>query len=277
MLRHKLRRLGILAVPPAALCLMATSAAKAQPYVNYFPFDTSASVTSIHGYQSENPSAGIINSRLDYYTGISAASTGWTNAANYDTDPGGGSVKQSVTFPGVANSAEQVGFTFDMYWTAETVTDISFYLQVAPGSATSSPTLGGSWATGSSGSFGVATRDAGYDWTGVPDMYVTDVTTSQNFGDQGGGFNFGDPGYSGNSDAGDWLYIDMPFPSGVSVAGLTFQDYDDDSPGGRIISGQVTWYIDDLTLTPMPVPEPACLGLLGLSVPALLARRRRTA
>ncbi|MGD0769986.1 MAG: PEP-CTERM sorting domain-containing protein [Tepidisphaeraceae bacterium] len=273
MLRHKLRRLGILAVPAAAVSLMATSAAKAQPYVNYFPFDTSSSVTNLQAEQYENPSGGVLNTRLEGgYTGISAYSDGWTNAANYDGDVGGGSVKQSVTFNGVLGSPGKAAFDLDMYWTAETVYNISFYLQVAPGSADSGAN-GASYAAGSSGYFGVATRDQNYDWTTVPDTYVTDVTTSQNFGDQGGGFNFGDPGYSGNSDAGDWLYINMPFPNGVSVAGLTFQDYVNNDANTRV-AGNVTWYIDDLTLS---VPEPASLGLLGLTVPALLMRRRKIA
>ena len=56
--------------------------------------------------------------------------------------------------------------------------------------------------------------------------------------------------------------------SPAQVRALTWQDFNDAT---RNMNGTQLWYIDDLSIT-YQVPEPASLGLLSLSVPALLAQ-----
>jgi len=273
MLGHKLRRLGILAGPPAAFTLMATSAAMAQYPYGTSTFDTSSTISTVASY---NPPP--IITRFDYGSGgpASTNATGWSNAADH-TGNGGGSIMQSVTFKN-SPAAQNGAFTVDITnATAVPTSMISFYIMIAPGSAFSTQ-VGGPGA--SSGYFQPVIRDSGYTFTNVPDVIVNGVDQGAN------GWNFGDPTYSGTSDQGSWEFIQIPITpaeqaasadsgTALNVRALTFQDYDDDTTGGRKIAGQVTWYIDDLTIT--PVPEPATLGLLGLAVPALLARRRKHA
>ncbi len=150
------------------------------------------------------------------------------------------------------------------------MTSISLYLEIAPGSAVSG-TNGASYAAGSSGYFQIAYRDASYGFNNVPDVIVNGNDQHAN------GYQFGDPTYSGTSDQGTWEHIVIPFSTPTALRALTFQDYNNDTSGGTLVAGNVTWYIDDLTFTPPAVPEPASLGLLGLAVPALLARRRKHA
>ncbi|MGD0464765.1 MAG: PEP-CTERM sorting domain-containing protein [Tepidisphaeraceae bacterium] len=286
MLGKKLRRLGILAVPPAALSLMAASAAKA--YNNVYTFDTAASVETNpggdYGINPNGPPPAYLNSRFDYGSGgpASTNSTGWAAAPDH-TGNGGGSLMQSITFKN-SPTAQNGAFTVDMYWSAQVATNLSFYIMLAPGSAYS--TQAGSPGA-SSGYFQVAVRDGSYGFNNTGPGYPGGVgdPTVNGVLQNGNGWNFGDPNYTGSSDQGTWEYVTIPLAATYNASGgpdnqvraLTFQDYDDDSSTGRKIAGTVTWYIDDLTLTPVPVPEPACLGLLGLAVPALLARRRKHA
>jgi PEP-CTERM motif len=261
MLGQKLRRLGILAAPPAALTLMATSAAMAQYPYRTSTFDTSSSISTVASY---NPPP--IITRFDYGT-VASDSTGWSNAADH-TGNGGGSLMQSATFKPIVTGV--AAFTVDITNNLAVPTSmLSFYIMIAPGSAYST-TVGGPGA--SSGYFQPVIRDSSYDFTNVPDVIVNGIDQGAN------GWNFGDPTYSGTSDQGTWEFIQIPLDPTMStenIRALTFQDYDDNTAGGRKITGTVTWYIDDLTIT--PVPEPATLGLLGLAVPTLLARRRKHA
>ncbi|HEX4055840.1 MAG TPA: PEP-CTERM sorting domain-containing protein [Tepidisphaeraceae bacterium] len=275
MLRDKLRRIGLIAAPPAAFTLMAASSLMADNYPYYNTFDTSSTVSTVGNY---NPPP--IITRFDYGTGnpINAGqnATAWSSVDNTAVDGSGGSIMQSLTF---SNSpiAQNGAFTLDIENSDANAivgaTDISFYIMLASGSAYSTQ-VGGPGA--SSGYFQVAVRGAGYSFTNTGDVFVG--TNPGNATDQGGsGWNFGDPTYSGTSDQGTWEYVNIPLTSADNVIrGLTFQDYDDDATGGRKITGTVTWYIDDLSIT-AAVPEPATLSLLGLAVPALLARRRRKA
>jgi PEP-CTERM motif len=273
MLREKLRLIGIVVAPPAALTLMSAAPAMAD-YIH--TFDSSGTVTNDtsgdSGQYGLDPSLGVINSRFDYGSGgpPGTHATGWSNAADFDVN-GGGSLMQSITFKS-SPTAQAGAFTVDISGVPILATDLSFNIMIAPGSADSG-TAGASFAAGSSGYFQVAIRDGSYDFTNVPDVFVNGV-------DQGGnGWNFGDPTYSGTSDQGTWEHIDIPLNPSVStenIRALTFQDYDDDSSTSRLIAGQVTWYIDDLNITGN-VPEPATLGLLALGVPALMMRRRKKA
>ncbi|MGD0044420.1 MAG: hypothetical protein ABSE84_29130, partial [Isosphaeraceae bacterium] len=134
MLGQKLRRLGILAAP-AALTLMATSAVQAQ-YNTYYPFDTSASVETVAGGDygiSPTATPPYLNSRFDYGSGLSSHTTGWTNAADHTAD-GGGSLMMGAVFKGGGIAADSMAFTEDLWWSTQLVTNISFYLQIAPGS-----------------------------------------------------------------------------------------------------------------------------------------------
>jgi hypothetical protein len=288
MLRSKLQRLGLMAGVPTALTLLATSVAHAQ-YPYYNTFDDATTISTVASY---NPPP--IITRFDYGNGgpSSTNSTGWSNAEDH-TGNGGGSVMQSITF---SNSpvAQQGAFTLDIAGGAGiNVSNVSFYIMLAPGSAVNSDTSAGD-AGASSGFFGVAIRNGSYDYItpgpgypggpGNPSVNGTVQT--------GNGWNFGDPNYTGTSDQGTWEFVSIPLGPGdgidtstgnnvvddsQGVRALTFSDYDDDSASSRKITGTVTWYIDDLTLTQAVVPEPATLGLLALSVPALMLRRRKGA
>jgi len=280
MLRDKLRRIGLIAAPPAAFTLMATSSLLADNYPYYNTFDTSSTVSTVANY---NPPP--IITRFDYGTGGPNATNGpltsggnqtnWSSVDNTAVDGSGGSIYQAVNYKS-SPTAQDGAFTLDIENSDANAivgaTNVSFYIMLAPGSAVNS-NEGAGTSQASSGYFQVAIRGAGYSFTNTGDVFVG--TNPGNATDQGGnGWNFGDPTYSGTSDQGTWEYVSIPLTSADNVIrGLTFQDYNDDS-STRKITGVVGWYIDDLTIT---VPEPASLSLLGLAVPALLARRRKHA
>jgi hypothetical protein len=238
-----------LALAPIAGSLMATSVADAQFTTYTNTFDNSSSFQTIANY---NPPP--IAVRYDY-GGLGPTLTHTVAFAPSvdDTGNGGGSVKLGWTFystaPDPANSSfpdgsESAAFTFDLFPSpGYEVTNISFNLMVGVGSAEGS--------NESNGYFQVFTRDANYNDNATP------------FAE-----NLGNPTYDGSNDAGTWESINIPLSPAAQTRAITLQDY---SNG---INGSETLYIDNLSVTYESVPEPASLGLLSLSIPALLARRR---
>jgi len=237
-----------MALAPIGASLVAASMAGAQTTTYVNTFDTSSSFQTIANY---NPPP--ISARFDYggYTPTNHHSVNWSAAEDH-TGNGGGSVLLSWAFNGPTFGSESAAFTMDLFPTpGYQVTDISFALMVAPGSAEDS--------FGGNGYFQVFTRDASYNDNATP------------FAEE-----LGNPSYGGPStnDAGTWELINIPL-SDAQTRAITLQDYDDGNPSSRNIQGNEAIYIDDLSVTYLSVPEPASLGLLGASIPALMLRRRR--
>jgi hypothetical protein len=262
MRRKNLYRVSLLAVAPAMLGLMAAPSARAAYPFDLMTFDTASTVSTTVNY---NPPPVI--TRYDYGgSGPNAThSTGWDGTVD-NTGNSGGSIVQSANFDSSAGQA--AGFTLDITNNLPVqASNLSFDIRLAPGSAFS--TLTGPGTSGaSSGFMQVAIRDGNYNFTNTGNVFVN----GNNAG--GNGWNFGDPTFSGTSDAGTWEHISIPLSGADSaVRAITIQDYDDNN-AGRAFTGTVTWNIDNIQLT--PAPEPASLALLGIGLPGLLMRRRRS-
>lgn len=253
MRSRTVHRLEALSLATAGLCWLGASTASAQVYgPNGFSdtFDTPSSVQlNVADY---NPPP--VTARYDYGTGADTHTVAYSSTVD-DTGNGGGSVKftQFMDYSGdngahgSGDGSGSVAFTMDLFPSpGAQVSDISFNLMVDPSSAPD--------AYGGYGYFQVFTRDSNYD----------DNATS--FAEELGNPTYGAP------DDGTWESINIPFSgAGAQVRAITLQDFSD---AGRDMYGNVIYYIDNLNVT--YVPEPASLGLLGLTVPALLARRRKS-
>ncbi len=304
MLGFKLRRLGALAIP-AALVLTAAGTAKAQysggptPYpppnglvtgnaypYNTFTFNTAGSQTFLGGTYSYNSySISTPNFRTDYSTNAGAGSGVVYNSTADHTGNSGGSIQTNEVVQ-TAGTSTQEATVMDVApdansGTGLSATGYSFWLQILPGSAVSGAN-GASFAAGASGYFQTYYKtqpNYSGNYSGY-NVYLDGVNEGN-----GGGWNFGDPNYTGNSDAGTWDYVYVQFINGSgnpttvpNFAAIGFQNYMDNSPSSRNFNAgaEVSWVIDDLTIY-TAVPEPASLAMLGLAVPALLRRRRATA
>jgi hypothetical protein len=256
MRSKKFLRVEALSLATAGMCWLGASAANAQNYtVTGFTdtFDTSSSVQI--GIRNYNPPP--ITAVFDYGGGQTHQSVSYSSTVD-DTGNGGGSVQFTQFMNYAAVGAGSCAFTMDLFDSpGAQVSDISFNIMIDPASKPD--------AYGGYGYFQIFTRDSGYNDNGVPAIYLDGTN-------EGSGYEFGDPTYSPTgADPGVWDTINMPFSgAGAQVRGMTLQLYSD---AGRNMDGNVIYYIDNLDIT--YVPEPASLGLLGLSVPALLARRRK--
>ncbi|HEX3356629.1 MAG TPA: PEP-CTERM sorting domain-containing protein [Tepidisphaeraceae bacterium] len=261
MLRKDLYRVSLLAAVPAMLGLMGAPTAQAAYPFDLMTFDTSSTVKTTADF---NPPP--IITRYDFGgSGPNAThSTSWDGTVD-NTGNSGGSVVQSVNFDTSANQA--AAFTFDITNNLPVqASNLSFDIRLAPGSAFSQ--LGPGTSGASSGFMQVAIRDGSYTFTNTGNVFVNGNNSGSN------GWNFGDPTFSGTSDAGTWEHISIPLSGfDTAVRAITIQDFDDNN-AGRSFNGPVTWNIDNIQLT--PAPEPASLALLGLGVPTLLIRRRKS-
>jgi hypothetical protein len=261
MIKEKLSRLALLAVAPTGLLLGAASVAHAQygPYT----FDTSSSFYSQSVNHDGNNFDNNLNPSQYPYVALDYGGAGSTTANStetwentYDaTGNGGGAVQLSTTFNEPANGAGGSAFVVQLESNPSNpgatdatlyATNVSFDVLVDPSSTPD--------AYGGYGYFQVATVEPNYSQDG------------NSFAEE-----LGNPTYSSPS-TGTWQHISIPLNPADPFFAVVFQDYQD---AGRATVGPVTYDIDDLTLT--PVPEPASLGMLGLTVPALLRRRRAAA
>lgn len=256
MRENKLRKAVSVALAPVGAALIATSMASAQTGTFTNTFDNSSSIVLVRDYNP--PPESFV---FDYGGSGPTAhhSVAWTGAENDGGPAGSGSVQLSWTFNGPSSGGATAAFTTDVFPYATgtqpgaMVTDISFNLMVDPSSTQDK--------YGGYGFFQVFTRDESYNVVSTP------------FSEELGNPSYGGPS---TSDAGTWESINIPFSTPVPVRGITLQDYDDGSTTGRDIVGPETIYIDNMSIT-YEVPEPASLGLLGVSLPALLMRRRSKA
>jgi hypothetical protein len=237
------------------------SVASAQYPIGTFTFDNATQETftpsATFGY---NPTAASgPNFRFDNggLTPTIHHSVGFDSTLD-NTGNGGGSVKFSQNFAEPTAGAE--GSAFDMDLTGggaeQPVSQISLDLKVNPTSLG-----GGTDAYGGFGYFQVFTRNDSYSYDSVPDIIDNGTDLHAN------GFELGDPFFSGTDY--NWEHLVINFSTPVSPRALVFQDYSD---AGRAMNGAVIYNIDNVQL--VGVPEPATLSLLGLSLPALLMRRR---
>jgi hypothetical protein len=261
-----LRKLSVAAIGLLALPFMG-SVARAQYPLNYeFTFDNAGQQTftpsATFGYnptQASGPNFRFDNGGLEPTISHKVS---WV-ATPDNTGNGGGSISFSQGFNDPANGAE--GSAFDMDLTgggAEPLTSpltLSFDIKVS-----SSSLNGGTDAYGGFGYFQMFTRNDSYSYDDLSSNITINGTPLG-----ANGWELGNPFFTG-TDYG-WEHVVITYAAGMYFPrALVLQDYSDN---GRLMNGNVTYYVDDLELS-APVPEPASLALLGLGVPALLMRRR---
>jgi hypothetical protein len=302
MRKKKLHRLGATATLAAALALMVAGTAKAQftggptPYpppnplvtgnaypYNTFTFTTAGAQTFIGGtYTYDSYSISTPNFRQDYTTNAGVGTGVAYNSTVDHTGNGGGSIQMNEVVQ-TAGTPTNAAVVMDVApdangGTGLSATGYSFWLQILPGSAVSGAN-GASFGAGASGYFSTYYKtQPNYNGVyGGYNVYLNGVNEGA------GGWQFGDPNYTGNSDAGTWDYVYVQFTDGSgnptvvpNFAAIGFQNYLDNSASSRnfLAGAKVSWVIDDLTVY---VPEPASMAMLGLAAPALLMRRRAAA
>lgn len=278
MQRSKLCRLGVLIAAPAMMGFIGVSAAQAAYPYDMMTFDNAGSITNNEDnsgdagtwWKNFNPPPA--NVRLAWSQGNPGGMgnhvVAWSTTDH--TGNGGGSVGLTMNFAGSQTGiGEDASYSFDLTSAPVYATNISFYLMLDPNSAVDS---------NPADMYGNGAPDAS---SGYAQMFIDDSSgaavavgnVSVNGNNVGGGWNLGDPSYSGTSDRGTWEYISIPLTGSNSmIKGMLIQDYVDNSASGRVVNGPVTMYIDDLTVT---APEPASLAIFAMGLPALLMRRRR--
>jgi hypothetical protein len=231
-----------------AVASLTTVTSKAQT----FTFDNSSSATftpsSSFGYNPTVP-----NFRYNYGSANSSATFQWSSS-DAGGSPTSGSIEASLTLNETLDTSSTKGaFNIDLAGgSGINAGTLSFDLMISPGSAVDQyggyGDLGISTATGSWG-----TQNSVWDGPSPE--------TSYEFGT-----SWGVP-YT----AGSWYHFNIPLSSaaGTGINAIVIQDYDG---GGKLINGTINFFIDNLTLT--PVPEPSTIALAGLGIAGLFGLRR---
>jgi hypothetical protein len=255
MSKRKLGLVGLLAGAPAVLFATAWASASSvvvSTFDNSSSFTTSSGFPAYGSYGLDNNTGGpqVPNVRFDNGdpTPTSTFSPTWSST-DFANSPSSGSLAVTWDWNEPAEGGGNMAFTMDIFNNAETFTNLSFDIMVAPGSAVDQ--------YGGIGYFQMVTRNQNYAYNGI-----------STFAEE-----LGNPTYS-SPDEGTWEQINIPLPGGPPgtsnqiVRALTFQI----NGGGRTLQGQDTIFIDNVVLS---VPEPASLGMIAFAGPAMLLRRRR--
>jgi hypothetical protein len=225
-----------------AVASLTAVTAKAQ-YLN--TFDTSGSFTT--GSRTFNPPPIWIGFDFGSATATANHSIAWTSL-DAGGNAGSGSVQLGWTWNTAVDGAGSAAFTMD--------------LLPSPGQSFVGGTL----------SF---------------DLYLDPSSTPGNFNDYGffqviarntDAYNFDDTGVGNGLSTfvtapGQWTHVSIPLnaTTGNLIRALTFQDF---SGTDRNINGPELIDIDNLQLTPAPVPEPSTIALAGIGVAGLISIRR---
>ena len=234
----------LLCVASSAAVVMGFAANTAHAKYAY-TFDNAASFTTIESGFSYAPA--VPNFRFDYGTAAGSA----THGAAFTSVNGDGAVQITEGFNFAANGAGGNAYTIDLFSSPSpaNITNLSFDIRLDRTSAKD--------AFNGAGYFQVSARNDGYTST-----------------DSGYSEEFGNPSYNAPT-TGTYEHISIPLTGGLqNIRALTLQLY---NSADRHINGNVVFDLDNLVLTQSTdaTPEPAAVGVLGVSAGTLLRRKRR--